>query len=583
MALTRRQQMELLRAELDQDRQSYMGQYRDAADYFLPTRARFQITDIGRGDRRNQKIIDCNGTLAANDLSAMMQSGMSSSARTWINMTTPDPDLAEFGPVKQYLDIVNRRLTNVLLMSNYYTTKPNVYRDAAVFATAPYSIEEDFKKTIRCQSYPVGSYLIAKDEYGMVNTFVYDFRMTVRQIVMKYGKVDPKTGKADWSNISLHVRNLWDNQNYNTWIDTCFVVQPNDVRDYRRPESKFKEFAACTYERGTVGNQGNNYMNVPSEDGKFLQEKGFDFFPILCPRWAVTAENVLGDDCPAFTAMGDIKSLQLMHKRKAQGVEKMMFPPMVGPASMAQMRVTTLPNEVSFVDEREGMKGFRESQRIQFSLAEMREDIQDVRFMIDRAFYRDKTATIMTLDRSDVTAEEIRERTQEKYLFFGPVLERFNTDDHGPMVDIVFQIMARQGKLPPPPEEIQGKQLKVEYISIMAQAQKASGLAGIERFTGFALNMAKQTGDNAYIMKINQENILDLYGEGCGVSPKVIRTDEEVAQMKRAQAEAQAQERAAVNVREGAAAAKDLGSINMDQNSALSQLLQASAAGAPVN
>ena len=107
-----------IRAQLENERSTFLSHWRECANYILPRRSRFYTTDVNRGDRRNQNIIDSTATLAARTLQSGMMSGLTSPARPWFRLTTPDPGLAEFGAVKGWLDIVTRRMINVLLKSN---------------------------------------------------------------------------------------------------------------------------------------------------------------------------------------------------------------------------------------------------------------------------------------------------------------------------------------------------------------------------------------------------------------------------------------------------------------------------------
>ena len=50
------------------------------------------------GDRRNSKIIDPTASLASSVLSSGMMSGITSPARPWFRLATPDPDLMDYGP-----------------------------------------------------------------------------------------------------------------------------------------------------------------------------------------------------------------------------------------------------------------------------------------------------------------------------------------------------------------------------------------------------------------------------------------------------------------------------------------------------
>src|SRR5260370_23609380 len=87
--------------------------------------------------------------------------------------------------------------------------------------------------------------------------------------------------------------------------------------------------------------------------------------------------------------------------------------------------------------------------------------------------------------RREITAGEIDERHEEKMLMLGPVLERLHGELLDPLVARVFNIMARNGALPPAPKGLNVAALQVEFISILAQAQKAVATTGIERLWQF--------------------------------------------------------------------------------------------------
>ena len=72
-----------------------------------------------------------------------------------------------------------------------------------------------------------------------------------------------------------------------------------------------------------------------------------------------------------------------------------------------------------------------------------------------------------------MTATEVAERHQEKLLMLGPVLERLQNEILDPLIEITFAQMIEAGIVPRPPDELQGKELNVEFISMLAQAQRA--------------------------------------------------------------------------------------------------------------
>jgi hypothetical protein len=224
---SKRKRYELLYAQLKNERSSFDAHWKELGDYVLPRRPRFSLTDVNRGDRRNRNIIDSTASLAVRTLRSGMMSGVTSPARPWFRLTTPDPGLSDQGSVKEWLHLVTQRMSTVFLKSNLYNTLPIVYGDLGVFGTAAMYVEEDFDDVIRTSSFPIGSYMISKDYRGKINLFIREFRMTVRQLVEQFGSKLPN-GTIDWSNFSQTVKNQWLNGNTEMWIDVIHVISPNE-------------------------------------------------------------------------------------------------------------------------------------------------------------------------------------------------------------------------------------------------------------------------------------------------------------------------------------------------------------------
>lgn len=577
---TKREKFELLRSQLENERSSFFATWRDCADYILPRRPRFFVSDSNKGDRRNQKIIDSTGTLAARTLRAGMMSGVTSPARDWFRLTTPEPELAEFGNVKIWLDLVSQRMRTVFIRSNLYNALPIIYGDLGVFGTACMLVEEDFQDVVRFYPFPIGSYKLSNNDRLKVDVFQRDFQMTVRQIVDRFGK--KLNGDIDWDVFSLQIKNLYEQGLMEEWVQVSHVIMPNEEYDPKKPLSKYKKYTSCYYETGFRSSGSSNYLSGEPDQDKFLSEKGYDFFPILAPRWEVTGEDVYGTTCPGIEALGDIKQLQLGERRGMQAIEKMINPPMTAPTSLRNSKASILPSDVTFVDVREGQQGFRPAHEVNFRIDALENKQQQVRQRISRTFFEDLFLMLANSDRRQITAREIDERHEEKLLALGPVLEQLNQDLLDPLIDICFDIMNRQGLIPPAPDELQGMPLKVEYISIMAQAQKLVGIAGIERFAGFVGNLVANTQQPSILDKVDLDQMIDEYGDAVSVPAKLVRSDDAVEEIraqraKQQQAQAQA-EQAAIS----ANAAKQLSETNLEGDSALTRLIDQSQAGALV-
>jgi hypothetical protein len=113
--------------------------------------------------------------------------------------------------------------------------------------------------------------------------------------------------------------------------------------------------------------------------------------------------------------------------------------------------------------------------RRQPAVDDMLGSIADDRQMIEACFFSDLFNLFSTINTRSMPVEAVAAMQDEKLLQLGPVLERLNDEFLDPFVDRTFNIMARRNLFPEPPEELQGTPLKVEYVSILAQAQKSIG------------------------------------------------------------------------------------------------------------
>ena len=580
--LRKRQQCELVRSSLSLEQGTWRSHWQDLNDYILPRRGRFYITDVNKGDRRNQKIIDSTATSSARVLSAGMMAGVTSPAREWFRLTTGDTTLDGQHDVQLWLNEVQRRMELVFLRSNVYNKLPILYGDMGVFGTAAMAIMEDDEAVIRCYDFPVGTYYFANDDKMRVRTFLRTFRMTVDQVVMKWGQIDEQTGRPNFaggqpSTISINVQHLWKAGQRNAWVDLVHVVQPNLAFDGRKIDSRYKRYEQIYYEIGSSQIQTDTLANG------LLEHTGYDEFPILAARWETNSEDVYATNCPGMTALGDIKQLQTHEKRLSQAVEKMINPPMMGPSVLRTAKTSLIPGDITYVDIREGMQGFRPVHEVRFgeAMRPLEEKSQQIRLRIQRAFYEDLFLMLSQSDRREITAREIDERHEEKLLALGPMLEQLNQDVLDPLIDRTFNIMARKGLIPPAPPSLQGMALHPEYVSVMAQAQKQIGLAAIERTAGFFGQVGQYNPEILDVLDVDEMG--RMYADNAGVSPKMVKDAAAVAQVRDARAKAQQAQQAAATMPAMAGAAKDLSQSPTSGDNALAVLLGRTRARKTIN
>lgn len=553
-AETLKEQLQKQQAQLTNDRSSFDPHWRELSDFINPRGSRFLVTDVNRDDRRNTKIVDPTATLAARTLSSGMMSGITSPARPWFKLATPDPDMMDYGPVKLWLEVVQRRMNEVFNKSNIYQSLPLLYASLGNYSTGAMAVLEDDSDVIRTMMFPIGSYYMANSARGSVDTCFRKFSMTVRQLVMEFGL----------NNVSDSVKGMWDSGNYESWIEVIHAVYPNIDRDTAKLNSKNKPVKSVYYEVG-------------GDSDKVLRESGFDEFPIMAPRWEVNGEDVYGSSCPGMIALGQVKALQLEQKRKSQLIDKATNPPMVGPSSLRNQRVSLLPGDITYIDQATGQDGFKPAYLVNPNTADLLADIQDTRQIINSAYFVDLFMMLQNINTRSMPVEAVIEMKEEKLLMLGPVLERLNDECLNPLIDRTFSIMARKNLLPPPPDVLQGMPLRIEYISVMAQAQKSIGLSSLSSTVGFIGQLAQAKPEA--LDKLNVDQAIDAFAEMSGVSPTVIVPQEQVEQVREQRAQQQQQQQMVAMGMAAAQGAKTLSEAQTADPSVLTAL--SNAAGAP--
>lgn len=550
---SRYQRYAKLITQLKNERTTWEPRWRDVVDYIMPLRGRLggdAVSEHNRGDRSQSKILDPTATQDADTLSSGMMVGITSPARPWFQLATPDDDLNDWSPAKRWLEEVARREANLFRASNLYNVLPEVYLDLGGLGTTALGFMEDDEDVYRFQPFPIGTYYLATGNRSSIDTVVICEAKTVRQVVIEYG----------FDACSLKVQALWNAGNTEQAVEVWQVICPNDEQDGKRIGAQFKAFRSCHFE-------GTN------EGEKFLRESGFDEMPVLTARWSTSGRNVYGD-APGFKVLPDVKALQVLERRLAQGVDKMLNPPLLAPSDLASGEVDTRPGAVNYY-----------SRNAQASQAQQVVPLYNVNLPIDAvamliqkkqaAIHRGLFADLFLMLTFDAraqppTAAEIYERKEEKLLALGPVLERLNDEFLDPLVGRGFNIMARRGLLPPPPRELEGMPLAVRYVSVMAQAQKLAGLSSQERLIGHVGSIAAIHPE--VLDTIDWDKHVEVYADRVGAPATIVRSPEEIAAIRSQRQQAQQASQAIAGMQGVAKTARDLSAAKLGDDNALSQL-----------
>lgn len=509
-------------AALKNERSSWITHWEEISDNLMPRQGRFVTSDRNKGDKKHNTIYDSTGSKALNTLASGLMAGMTSPARPWFRLAVTDSKLMQSSAVRLWLDDVGVLMREVFARSNFYRSMHSMYKELGGFGTAACIILPDFDNIIHCHPLTVGEYAIATNSKGQGDTLYREFDMTVAQVVDEFGI----------ENVSEAVKNAFENVRLDHWITVLHIIEPRKDRDLKKRDAKNMAFKSC-------------YMELSSpDDDKMLRESGYKRFPAICPRWDVTGGDIYGDS-PGMEALGDVMALQHEQLRKAECIDYQTKPPLQIPTALRGGEADLLPGGQSYYDSNAPSGGIRSAFEVNLNLQHLLMDIQDVRDRIRQAFYVDLFMMIANDQRSNITAREIAERHEEKLLMLGPVLERLHNEMLAPAVDLTFERLAESGVLPPPPPELQGMEVNVEFVSMLAQAQRAVATGSIDRLLGTVGGLAQLKPD--VLDKINGDEIVDAYADMLGIDPDLIASDEQVMQTRAEKAKAmQAQQMAAM-------------------------------------
>ena len=518
--LTEKQQVIQRLGQLKAERATWWAHWLEITSYLAPYQGRFYVQDRNKGWKRFQSVLDNTAQRALETLAAGLMGGLTSPARPWFRLGVRDQELMAHGAVKEWLADCTRVMLHVFARSNVYRVLHGMYRELGAYGTSAALVCEDHKNLIHLYPLTIGEYCLAQDWQGNICTVYREFEKTVGEVVKEFG-IDA---------VSPSVKSMYDSGSLDKWITLVHCIEPNEDRDPTKLDNQNMAWKSVYYERG-------------GDPDKALRKSGYKRFNVLAPRWQVAGGDIYGH-APGMESLGDIKQLQQEQLRKSQGIDYMTNPPLQLPTNLKNRDVDRLPGGITFRDSAGGGDKIETMFDVRLDLSHLLADINDVRARVRSSFYADLFLMLQGDSDTTKTATEVTELREEKMLMLGPVLERLHNELLAPLIDITFDRLMETGAVPPPPPELQGQDLEIELVSMLAQAQRAIATNGVDRFMSNALAIA---GSKPEILdRIDVDFWAEDYADMLGVAPKVLvpREVAEEQRQQRAQAQAAAQQSA---------------------------------------
>lgn len=556
-------------------REAWIQDWARVAEYTDPMRGQFDASEAGAtNEERNRprkrsrtKIINSKATDCLRVMSAGMMSHMTSKARPWFKLSTPDPDLAELADVRLWLDDVAQRIRDALAKSNFYKAMPVMYTEDAMFGIAAMLAVEDPTDVVGFYPITAGTYAVGLNDQRQVDALWRYYPKTARMLEERYGR----------DRLPSIVKNALDTNNGDRefTVESLFERNP-DERPGEGPlglqAPAFRPYREVTWITGCA----------EGEDG-ILDVGGHYEFPPIVIRWNPVGEDVYSTS-PGLDALGDIKQLQYLESEKLRLLDQISKPALNIPESMRSKGGATT---------RSGAQNYLPAQLVNGTkieptyvpayqaLQQVREEIAVVESRLESIFLYNLFLMLQSLgDQTGRTATEIAERREEKATVLGPSLEAVTDEGLDPTVVRVYKLLERAGQIPPAPEALADVPLKIEYTSILAQAQRAVGASTIERTVEFVGRLAGVVGP-AVLDKLNADQSVDEYHNAIGGPASILNSDDQAAEIRQGRAQMERMQQAAAMAKplaDVASAVKSMGGAVQLDGSAAQQVAEGMAA-----
>jgi hypothetical protein len=483
-------------SRLQEKRSNWESHWQEVSDYMLPRKA--EITkQRARGDKRHTQIYDATAIHALELLAASLHGMLTSSANKWFSLRFKETELNDIDEAKEWLENSTTRMYDAIGKSNFQQEIFECYFDLIAFGTACLMIEEDQEDTLLFSARHIKELYIQENKKGFVDTIYRKFKMPAQAVIDKFGI----------ENVSKDTINTFKKAPFDE-IVLVHVARPRLDFD---PKKKDKQ------------NMPVQSIYFEFENGHIISVGGFKEMPYVVPRYLKASTEQYGRS-PGMNALPDVKVLNKMVENSLKAAAKQIDPPLLVPDDGMLAPIRMSPGSINFF--RSGSREKIEPLNINANTNVSLNNENQRRDAIAKMFHVDQ---LLITENRNMTATEVLQRNEEKMRILGPVLGRLQSELLSPLIIRVFNMMLRNGLFTEAPDILSKQELKIEFVSPMALAQRSQELQslmrGLEIFGSMAqaLPVMDYIDDNGMV-----KQIIDILG----LPAKVIKSDAEVAQIR---------------------------------------------------
>ena len=478
---------------------NWRNMWEDCARYGAPRRMG-AYGPRAEGDRRiSPQIYDPIGIQCVQTLAAALHGMLMNPATDWLKIRLADEQLDETPEAKGWTNGVSKGISNALTSPKtaFHSQANQLLEDMASLGTAVMYIGQQKTGHVYVRTYPIFDCCVAENEYGFIDTVIREGNYTVKQMVMIWGKM-----------VSPKIMALWDKSEYDQKFKVLNVCKPraDDDRDITNK---------------TPGHMPVAIGYIEKDAQHLLEESGVEEMPYVVPRWWVVTNENLGRS-PLMTALPQIKVANAATRTVMRAAEKAVDPPLTVPHEGLVGPVRQYAGSLTYLRNKTEIGQMPTSAQLPYAgeyIMKLDDAIRTTMFVDQVQFVGD----------FKMTATEVIQRQTERMRLLGPVLGRLENEFLNPLVERVFGIMNRMGAIPQAPQQIQGADMRIEYSSPLARAQKSQIAQGFEQVIAVLEPLAKMGPAVAaqLFAPIDMSKITPALFDWFGVDNMLLKSDDD--------------------------------------------------------
>jgi len=509
--------------DLQTSRGTWESHWQEAADLTFPNHPTF-VGSESPGLKKGLKVYDSTAIHAAEILAAGLHGTLTNPASEWFTLKFSNKSLNDSREASMWLASVEKIMRSEIQNSKsaFSTHIHEMYLEFASFGTGIlFTGEQSDKDGILFKSIPLSEAYIAENKDGKIDTLYRLLKMSVRQIIQKFG-----------DNASDKTKKLYKEGKVDQLIEVIHSVEPRTKFFAKNDKLDFVSV----------------YVEKPTK--VVLQEGGFDKFPYSVPRFYKASGETYGRG-PAITALSDIKMLNEMMKTTIKAAQKIVDPPLQAPDDGFLGPIRTIPGGINYF--RRGGSDRIEPLMTNGNIPISLEMMEELRNRIRAVFFIDQ---LQLMRGPEMTATEVMQRTEERMRLMGPVLGRMQEEALDIVIIRAFDVLQTQGKFPPIPFQIEDSEYEIEYVSPIARAQKQLEANSLQRVMEIMTPFVSMTPE--IIHRFDADEILKGVSEMFGLRPSFLKSDQEVEAAAAAMREQQSMANNVETLRTGSEAGLNL-------------------------